>query len=383
MRNQKALAGYAESLKNQSPAEVKLFHFSEQEGLDTMKLIEALHENVSRDPCEVSILFTITASSSFLFFDQEHHPRHVELCSELKRFHLTHPFDKVNFITCPTTKEAMKAPSLDQPCYGEFKHFATMADTWWNFKSDQHVDSNQISSLIQTSRDLQSTRLASKPLEDVNPLRCVSPRAGFFLLGIIAHWLFSDMFAPHTLPEGAYPIPPLRTRNDTMDEHLQDAEVFFRTHVEELERKVELKNDMVQMLQKKLQAENQTNSGQRETAQTWKLQFEKSQRLLQPLEKQLKTKNESIQQLQEQHEKQIQEENTTEQKVYSLKIRIQTLMKQNEAQTIHEWNIATDIIFASMMFCMLFLVVYCIVSFVCWHQHEEVQKPSVSAETSA
>jgi len=359
--------------------------------LDKMKLTQVLRENASRDPCEVSILFAITASSSFLFFDQEHHPRHVELCSELKRFDSKHPFVRVNFITCPTTKEAMKAPSLDQPCYGEFAQFAnTMADTWWDFKSDQHVDSNQISSLIQTSRGLQSTRLASKPLEDVDTLRWVSPRAGFFLLGIIAHWLFSFMFVPHTMPQTAYPIiPPLRRRNATM-EHLHDAEVF-RTHVEELERKVEPKNGMVQMLQKKLQAENQTNSKLHETAQTWKLRFEKSQRLLQPLEKQLKTKNESIQQLQEQHEKQIQEENTTEQKVLSLKIRIQTL-KQNEAQTIHEWNIAIDIILALMMFSTLFLVVFLVVyyryywgpyCFVRWHRHEEVQKPLVPAESAA
>jgi len=178
--NQRALAGYAQSLTNQSAAEVKLFHFSEQEdkdtkGLDTRKLIEALYQNASQDPCEVSILFPITASSSFLFFDQEHNPRHVELCSELKSFHLIHPFDKVNFITCPTTREAMQAPDLNQPCYGEFAEFATMADTWWDFKSNQHVDPQSIQSLIL--KKVEQSRTAAQSVSMYSPGLFVSPSA--------------------------------------------------------------------------------------------------------------------------------------------------------------------------------------------------------------
>ena len=180
VRNQRALAGYAQSLTNQSAAEVKLFHFSEQEdkdtkGLDTRKLIEALYQNASQDPCEVSILFPITASSSFLFFDQEHNPRHVELCSELKSFHLIHPFDKVNFITCPTTREAMQAPDLNQPCYGEFAEFATMADTWWDFKSKQHVDPQSIQSLIL--KKVEQSRTAAQSVSMYSPGLFVSPSA--------------------------------------------------------------------------------------------------------------------------------------------------------------------------------------------------------------
>ena len=174
MRNQKALAGYEESLKNQSRAEVKLFHFLENEGLDKMKLTEALYENASREPCEVSILFPTTGSQSFLFCDRGQSPRHVELCSELKRFHSKHPFDKVNFITCPTDPEAMQAPDLNQSCYGEFARFATMADTWWDFKSNQKVDPQSIESLIfkkveQTKTAAQSVSMYSLVLFFVSP----------------------------------------------------------------------------------------------------------------------------------------------------------------------------------------------------------------------
>ena len=243
-----------------------------------MKLIEALHENASRDPCEVSILFTITASSSFLFFDQEHHPRNVELCSELKRFHLTHPFDKVNFITCPTTKEAMKAPSLDQPCYGEFKHFATMADTWWNFKSDQHVEPQSIASLISNKVE-QSTTAAQRDSTS-SPSLCVS-------LGGIA------------LVVALGAILLLQRQTERLDN---------------FEKQIEAQYENITMLEKQFQL--------RGPAQVSRAKFES-------FEKEFHRQNATSEKLQQELEKQLQEQNTFSE---SSTAHIQKLEKQLQEQ---------------------------------------------------
>ena len=77
--------------------QVKLFHYSEQDGLDA----DALEAQVL-SASEVSVLLLATAASSYLWFDAEHCPRNVELCTILKNF----PEIRVNFVVCPTTNSA-------------------------------------------------------------------------------------------------------------------------------------------------------------------------------------------------------------------------------------------------------------------------------------
>ena len=60
--------------------QVKLFHFSEDEQLDMRKVDEAINEN---EHAQASVLLLATGSSH-LWFDPEHNPRNLELCTTLK-----------------------------------------------------------------------------------------------------------------------------------------------------------------------------------------------------------------------------------------------------------------------------------------------------------
>ena len=336
VRNQRALAGYAQSLTNQSAAEVKLFHFSEQEdkdtkGLDTRKLIEALYQNASQDPCEVSILFPITASSSFLFFNQEHNPRHVELCSELKSFHLIHPFDKVNFITCPTTREAMQAPDLNQPCYGEFAEFATMADTWWDFKSNQHVDPQSIQSLIL--KKVEQSRTAAQSVSMYSPggiaLATLVVALGAILLLYQSERLYSfekQIEAQHEAITRLEKQFQLRGPAQTFESRAKEIHALNRTS-QNLSAEENATTEKLQKLETQLQEQNATSEKfRRDALQKLETQFqeqnatsEKFRRdALQKLETQFQEQNATSEKFRrdalQKLETQLQEQNATSEK---------------------------------------------------------------------
>ena len=146
LRNKAALAGFARSSRGQqSDVQVTLFHYSEQEKLDT-KVLEA--QVSSSGACEVSVLLLATASSSYLWFDAEHCPRNVELCTILRGF----PELRVNFIVCPTTESARVAwqqhpPDLES-VFGEFLPETGKVDLWTHFDPEAELESQQICSLV-------------------------------------------------------------------------------------------------------------------------------------------------------------------------------------------------------------------------------------------
>ena len=79
LRENEALAGYAEHLTGlQTDVKVKLFRYSEHEKLDT-KVLEA-HLS-SSGVSEVSVLLLATGQSSYLWFQKDHGPRTLELCT--------------------------------------------------------------------------------------------------------------------------------------------------------------------------------------------------------------------------------------------------------------------------------------------------------------
>ena len=94
LRSEAALKGYAAHLEEAHAAHAELFLFSEQDGLD----VDRLHR---LEGDEAWVLLLLTGSSSYLWFDQEHHPRNLELCSVLRQ-----RFQRINFVICPTSNSA-------------------------------------------------------------------------------------------------------------------------------------------------------------------------------------------------------------------------------------------------------------------------------------
>ena len=122
-----------------------MFHFSEQNGLDTDTLGEHL---LSSAESEVTVLLLATAASSYLWFDEEHCPRNVELCTFLKSHSVN-----VKFVVCPTTKSARDAWEQHTPnLLSVFKDFLPetgIVDVWPDFDADHPVEPQQIPSLIR------------------------------------------------------------------------------------------------------------------------------------------------------------------------------------------------------------------------------------------
>lgn len=133
--------------------QLQLFHYSEQDGLDT----DALEAHIlSSGAAEVSVLLLATAASSYLWFDPEHYPRNVELCTILKNF----PEIRVNFVVCPTTNSArdgwQQHVSDLQSVFGAFFPETGKVDTWTDFDPEQGLGQEQIRSLIYRAQHKQS-----------------------------------------------------------------------------------------------------------------------------------------------------------------------------------------------------------------------------------
>ena len=145
LRSKPALAGYAQSVRARFHRDATMFHFSEQNGLDTDTLREHL---LSSAVSEATVLLLATAASSYLWFDEEHCPRNVELCTFLKRHSVN-----VKFVVCPTTNSARDAWEQHTPnlpsVFGEFLPETGIVDVWPDFDPDHPVDSQQIRSLIR------------------------------------------------------------------------------------------------------------------------------------------------------------------------------------------------------------------------------------------
>ena len=149
LRSKAALAGYAQSFRGQFDAQVELFHYSEQDGLDA----DALEAQVlSASGASVLLL----ATSSYLWFDPEHYPRNVELCTILKKFAEI----RVNFVVCPTTNSArdgwQQHVSDLQSVFGGFFPETGNVDTWTDFDPEQDLGQEQIRSLIYRAQHKQA-----------------------------------------------------------------------------------------------------------------------------------------------------------------------------------------------------------------------------------
>ena len=131
--------------------QVKLFHYSEQDGLDS----DALEAQVL-SASEATVLLLATAASSYLWFDAEHCPSNVELCTILRQC----PEIRVNFVVCPTTNSARdgwQQHSSDlQSVFRGFLPETSKVDTWTDFDSEQDTETEEILSLVRRGQHLQS-----------------------------------------------------------------------------------------------------------------------------------------------------------------------------------------------------------------------------------
>ena len=142
-----------QSLRGQPEVQVKLFHYSEQDGLDAAALEAHI---LSSGAAEVSVLLLATAASSYLWFDPEHYPRNVELCTILKKFAEI----RVNFVVCPTTNSARDGWQQHQSdlgsVFGDFLPETGKVDTWTDFDPEQGLGQEQIRSLIYRAQHQQA-----------------------------------------------------------------------------------------------------------------------------------------------------------------------------------------------------------------------------------
>ena len=161
--------------------QVKLFHYSEQDGLDA----DALEAQVL-SASEATVLLLATAASSYLWFDAEHCPRNVELCTILRK----NPKIRVNFVVCPTTESARdgwKQHSSDlQSVFGDFLPERGRPDTWTDFNPEQDIETEQIRSLARrVARPLNHQDIHHHP--PANPWRW---QAAFAVLAMHSFWSF-------------------------------------------------------------------------------------------------------------------------------------------------------------------------------------------------
>lgn len=96
--NSDALKGFEGHLRQSHMAEeVLLLQFSEQKALSRQKLRQAIGDPHS---CEIWVLLLATGQSSHLWFNAEHCPKNVELCSWLT----SHA--EIRYVICPTSPTA-------------------------------------------------------------------------------------------------------------------------------------------------------------------------------------------------------------------------------------------------------------------------------------
>ncbi|CAL1155232.1 unnamed protein product [Cladocopium goreaui] len=145
-----ALVQYKESLRETVDVQVKLFHFSEDEQLDMRKVDEAINEN---EHAQASVLLLATGSSH-LWFDPEHNPRNLELCTTLKN----RLDGRINFVVCSTTIwSAASWREHTDAIFGDLLSSSARVDEWNGFDSHRSVNERSVVSLIPDGQHQPTT----------------------------------------------------------------------------------------------------------------------------------------------------------------------------------------------------------------------------------
>eukprot|EP00933_Yihiella_yeosuensis_P055544 TRINITY_DN54380_c0_g1_i1.p1 TRINITY_DN54380_c0_g1~~TRINITY_DN54380_c0_g1_i1.p1 ORF type:complete len:303 (-),score=29.13 TRINITY_DN54380_c0_g1_i1:211-1119(-) len=95
-----ALAGYARSMEKRLLQQTTSFVYSEHTGINFARLDQ--HLPIHDNGC-ATILLLATGSSSYLWFDKDHCPRTVEICSYLQE---SCKIQTMRYVVCPTTPNA-------------------------------------------------------------------------------------------------------------------------------------------------------------------------------------------------------------------------------------------------------------------------------------
>ena len=147
VRNEKALSSYAQVVRRVEPdVEVRIVHFARKVPVDISGLCELLQQAKSGSPA-MSILFPVTGNGG------SQSETNLQLRDVLARHHLQYGFHVVNFIICPTVKEALEAPIEEWK-----REFAEFAEWSWEIKDSAgtvglwrgQVDRQREASLVST-----------------------------------------------------------------------------------------------------------------------------------------------------------------------------------------------------------------------------------------
>ena len=123
MRNEKVSSSYAEGLRRVEPdVEVRHVYFPRKVPVDISGLCQLLELAKSGSPA-MSILFPVTGNGG------SQSETNLQLRDVLARHHLQYGFHVVNFVICPTVKEALEAPIEEWK-----REFAEFAEWSWEIK---------------------------------------------------------------------------------------------------------------------------------------------------------------------------------------------------------------------------------------------------------
>ena len=151
LRHKGALVQYRDSLRETVDGKVKLFYFSEDEPLDMRKVDEEINEN---EHAQASVLLLVTGQSSLLWFDQEHNPRNLELCTTLKN----RLDGRINFVVCPTRIwPAASWKEHTDAIFGDLLSGSARAVEWSSFDSHRSVNEGSVVSLIPDGQHQPTT----------------------------------------------------------------------------------------------------------------------------------------------------------------------------------------------------------------------------------
>ena len=191
-RNPAALAQYKECLSDWSEDQVELFSFSEQEKLDMSKVDGSI--NGLGEQAQASVLLLATGQSSYLWFNSQHFPRTVELCSAVKK----RLNGRIRIVVCATNSAAKEGldssrDHVQQLCEAFFSGPADVI-VWGGFDSSYSVNPGGVKSLVPDKKiDARPQGHRFWPTGPINyPILVLALLLGF-LLGCCFPWIFEEL----------------------------------------------------------------------------------------------------------------------------------------------------------------------------------------------
>ena len=310
VRHKGALVQYKESerfrqnMTELGDAQVELFHFSEHERLSRRKVDEPINagEQIG-EQVHASVLLTVTANSSYLYFDPVLSARNVDLCATLKE----QLGGRIKFVLCPTSQSAIASLEshrnhVQQMC-DDFLSAPAGVILWDGFDSRRSVNTDGVQSLI--AEDDEEHDQPQSP-RDKRPT-CSQCSCGLGrILGLVIPCLFC-FYGVHlwTLSWSvAHEEESLRRKNQTFLEQKKSEKAhLLKKHkaLAEWSKKLDEKKQTLAGWSNRLDAKNQTLAEiskrldkRNQTLAEWSTRPDKKHQTLAEMSKRLDEKNQTL-----------------------------------------------------------------------------------------